>query len=44
MSSEVVLGRENIGKAIALGMIVIVSLVMTLYALIQRRASRWVKQ
>jgi putative spermidine/putrescine transport system permease protein len=44
MTSEVVLGRENIGKAIALGMIVIVSLVMTLYALIQRRASRWVKQ
>ncbi len=44
LTSEVVLGRENVGKAIALGMIVIVSLVMTLYALIQRRASRWVKQ
>lgn len=44
LTSEVVLGRENIGKALALGMIVIVSLVMTLYALIQRRASRWVKQ
>ena len=39
-----VLGRENVGKAIALGMIVIVSLVMALYALVQRRASRWVKQ
>ena len=39
-----VLGRENVGKAIALGMIVIVSLVMALYALIQRRASRWVKR
>jgi putative spermidine/putrescine transport system permease protein len=44
LSSEVVLGRENIGKAMALGMIVIVSLVMALYALIQRRASRWVRQ
>lgn len=44
LTSEVVLGRENVGKAIALGMIVIVSLVMTLYALIQRRASRWVRQ
>jgi len=41
--SEVVLGQENVGKAIALGMIVIVSIVMTLYALIQRRASRWVR-
>jgi putative spermidine/putrescine transport system permease protein len=43
MKSEVVLGQENVGKALALGMIVIVSLVMALYALIQRRASRWVR-
>lgn len=43
MQSEVVLGRENVGKALALGMIVVVALVMSLYALIQRRASRWVK-
>jgi putative spermidine/putrescine transport system permease protein len=43
MQSEVVLGQENVGKALALGMIVIVSLVMLLYALIQRRASRWVR-
>ncbi len=40
--SEIVLGQENIGKALALGMIVIVSLAMLLYAFIQRRASRWV--
>lgn len=43
LSSEVVLGRENVGKALALGMIVVVSLVMLLYAFIQRRASRWVR-
>jgi putative spermidine/putrescine transport system permease protein len=43
MQSEVVLGQENVGKALALGMIVIVSGVMAVYALIQRRASRWVK-
>lgn len=43
MSSEVVLGQENVGKAMAFGMIVIVSAVMAAYALIQRRASRWVK-
>jgi putative spermidine/putrescine transport system permease protein len=43
LQSEVVLGRENVGKALALGMIVIVSLVMLLYAFIQRRASRWVR-
>ncbi len=43
MQSEVVIGQENVGKALALGMIVIVSAVMAIYALIQRRASRWVK-
>jgi putative spermidine/putrescine transport system permease protein len=43
MQSEVVPGQENVGKALALGMIVIVSLVMLVYALIQRRASRWVR-
>jgi len=43
MQSEIVLGQENVGKALALGMIVIVSAVMAIYALIQRRASRWVR-
>jgi putative spermidine/putrescine transport system permease protein len=43
LESEVVLGRENVGKALALGMIVIVSIVMVIYALVQRRASRWVR-
>jgi putative spermidine/putrescine transport system permease protein len=43
MQSEVVIGQENVGKALALGMIVIVSAVMAAYAWIQRRASRWAK-
>src|SRR3954454_1113841 len=43
LSSEIVLGQENVGKALALGMIAIVSLVMVLYTLLQRRASRWVR-
>lgn len=43
MQSEVVVGRENVGKALALGMILVVSGVMLLYAYIQRRASRWVR-
>lgn len=43
MQSEVVLGQENVGKALALGMIVIVSAVMAVYAYVQRRASRWAK-
>jgi putative spermidine/putrescine transport system permease protein len=43
LTSEVVLGQANVGKALALGMIVVVALVMIAYALIQRRASRWVR-
>ena len=43
LTSEVILGQANVGKALALGMIVIVSIVMALYALVQRRASRWVR-
>ncbi len=41
LSSEVVLGQENVGSAMALTMIVVVALVMTLYVLIDRRTSRW---
>ena len=43
LTSEVVLGQANVGKALALGMVVVVVVVMLLYALLQRRASRWVK-
>jgi len=43
MQSEVVLGQENVGRALALGMVLVVSVVMLVYALIQRRASRWVR-
>lgn len=41
LTSETVLGRENLAGALALGMIVVVAAVMALYALIQRRAARW---
>ena len=41
LTSEVVLGRQNVGKAMALGMVVVVAVVMWLYALLQRRTARW---
>jgi len=41
LTSETVLGRENLAGALALGMIVIVGVVMALYSLIQRRTARW---
>jgi putative spermidine/putrescine transport system permease protein len=43
MSGEVVLGQANVGKALALGMIIVVAVVMALYALLQQRASRWLR-
>ena len=43
LTSEVVLGRENVGKALALGMVVVIIIVMSLYALVQRRAGRWLR-
>ena len=41
LTSETVLGRENLAGALALGMIVVVGVVMAIYALVQRRAARW---
>lgn len=40
-TSEVILGQENLGKAMALAMVVVVAIVMSLYAVLDRRASRW---
>ncbi|MCA0146451.1 ABC transporter permease subunit [Blastococcus sp. LR1] len=41
LSSNVVVGSENIGTALALGMVVVVGLVMAFYAWVQRRTQRW---
>jgi putative spermidine/putrescine transport system permease protein len=43
LTSEVVLGQANVGKALAFGMVVVVAVVMTLYALLQRRTARWLR-
>jgi len=41
LTSETVLGRENLAGSLALGMIVVVAAAMVVYNLVQRRASRW---
>jgi putative spermidine/putrescine transport system permease protein len=43
VTSEVVLGQANVGKALAFGMVIVVAIVMTLYALLQRRTARWLR-
>jgi putative spermidine/putrescine transport system permease protein len=43
LTSETVAGQENVAKALALGMIIVVAIAMTLYALMQRRSARWLR-
>ncbi len=43
LTSEVLLGRADLGKALALGMVLVVAVVMTAYALLQRRTARWLR-
>jgi putative spermidine/putrescine transport system permease protein len=43
LTSEVILGQANLGKALAFGMILIVALTMSIYAILQRRTSRWLR-
>jgi putative spermidine/putrescine transport system permease protein len=39
----VIAGQENIGNALALGMVVIIGVIMIAYTLLQRRAARWLR-
>ncbi|KFF60383.1 ABC transporter permease [Cryobacterium sp. MLB-32] len=41
LTSETLLGRENLAGALALGMILVMAVVMTGYSLLQSRAARW---
>ncbi len=41
LTSEILLGRENLAYALALDMIVVVAIVMTAYALLLRRSAKW---
>ena len=43
LTSEILLGRENLAYALALDMIVVVAVVMTAYALLLRRTARWLQ-
>ncbi len=42
-TSEVLLGQQSLGYALGLGMVLVVAVVMGLYALLQRRTSRWLQ-
>jgi putative spermidine/putrescine transport system permease protein len=43
LNGNVIAGQENIGKALGLGMVVIIAIAMTIYVVLQRRAARWLR-
>lgn len=43
LNGNVIAGQENVGKALALGLVVIIAVSMSVYVLLQRRASRWLR-
>ncbi len=43
LSSEVGLSNVNVADLLALGMVIMVAIIMTAYALLQRRAARWLR-
>jgi putative spermidine/putrescine transport system permease protein len=43
LSGNVIAGQGNVGKALGLGMVVIIAVVMLFYILLQRRAAKWLR-
>jgi putative spermidine/putrescine transport system permease protein len=43
LNGNVLAGQENVGKALGLGMIVIIAVVMVGYSVLQRRVSKWLR-
>ncbi|HEX4215755.1 MAG TPA: ABC transporter permease, partial [Candidatus Dormibacteraeota bacterium] len=43
LNGNVVAGQTNVGKALGLGMVIVVGVAMAFYVLLQRRASRWLQ-
>lgn len=43
LNGNVIAGQQNVGKALGLGMVVVVAVAMAFYVVLQRRASRWLQ-
>jgi putative spermidine/putrescine transport system permease protein len=43
LNGNVLAGQGNVGKALGLGMVVIIAVVMVFYVLLQRRAAKWLR-
>ena len=43
LNGNVLAGQENVGKALGLGMVIIIAVAMGVYVVLQRRAARWLQ-
>jgi putative spermidine/putrescine transport system permease protein len=43
LNGNVLAGQQNVGKALGLGMVLIIAVLMVFYAMLQRRAARWLR-
>ena len=43
LNGNVIAGQENVGKALGLGMVVIIAVAMVIYVVLQRRAAKWLR-
>jgi putative spermidine/putrescine transport system permease protein len=43
LNGNVLAGQENVGKALGVGLVVIIAVVMVLYTVLQRRAAKWLR-
>jgi putative spermidine/putrescine transport system permease protein len=43
LNGNVIAGQENIGKALGLGMVVIITVAMIIYVILQRRSAKWLR-
>jgi putative spermidine/putrescine transport system permease protein len=43
LNGNVIAGQENIGKALGLGMVVVITIAMIIYVAMQRRAAKWLR-
>jgi putative spermidine/putrescine transport system permease protein len=43
LNGNVIAGQQNVGKAIGLGMVLVIAVVMVFYVFLERRSSRWLR-
>jgi putative spermidine/putrescine transport system permease protein len=43
LNGNVVAGQQNVGKALGLGMVIIIAIAMGIYVVLQRRSARWLQ-